>query len=169
MGFSLQTRALTFATHHHRAVGQVRKYTGDPYIVHPIEVAMIVGSVPHTAEMIAAAYLHDVVEDTAATIEQVQERFGEHVASLVGWLTDVSKPDDGNRAFRKALDREHIARAPAEVQTIKLADLIDNTRTIAERDPEFWKVYRVEKMALLEVLGKGDRTLWEQALRQVAL
>lgn len=88
------------------------------------------------------------------------------VGELVDWLTDVSKPEDGNRQVRKELDRQHMARAIPAAKTIKLADLIDNTLTIKARDPQFWRVYRREKLALLEVLREGDRTLWEKAHRQ---
>lgn len=156
-------RALKFARKAHGSINQRRKYTGEPYIVHPIAVAEIVRTVPHTPEMIAAAYLHDVVEDTAVTLEEVKTEFGREVAELVGWLTDVSTPADGNRRTRKAIDREHSARAPASAQTIKLADLIDNTKAIKPHDPGFWEVYRREKNQLLEVLTKGDRTLWLRA------
>ena len=129
-------------------------------------VADRVRTVPHTPEMIAAAYLHDVVEDTPVTIEAVFAAFGPVVGELVDWLTDVSRPEDGNRRVRKELDRQHLARATPEAKTIKLADLIDNTLTIKARDPQFWKVYRREKLALLEVLCEGDRTLWQQARAQ---
>ncbi|MVA99819.1 HD domain-containing protein [Nitratireductor sp. CAU 1489] len=160
-------KALVFATTAHAAVGQQRKYTGEPYIVHPIAVAEIVKSVPHTPEMIAAALLHDVVEDTLVTIEEIEAQFGAKVAELVGWLTDVSKPEDGNRAKRKAMDRDHIAKAPPEAKTIKLADLIDNTASIKARDPDFWRVYRREKAALLNVLQEGDKSLLERAALQL--
>lgn len=129
-------------------------------------VAEIVRSVPHTPEMLVAAYLHDVVEDTPVTLEAVVAEFGPVVGELVDWLTDVSKPEDGNRQVRKELDRQHMARAIPAAKTIKLADLIDNTLTIKARDPQFWRVYRREKLALLEVLREGDRTLWEKAHRQ---
>lgn len=159
----LESRALAFATAAHESINQRRKYTGEPYIVHPMAVAKLVKSVPHSEAMVAAALLHDVVEDTPVTIEQVTGEFGDEVAVLVGWLTDVSRPEDGNRATRKQLDLEHLRDAPAAAKTIKLADLIDNTRTIKARDPSFWKVYRREKLALLRVLTEGDPTLWQQA------
>ncbi|WP_210325037.1 HD domain-containing protein [Mesorhizobium silamurunense] len=159
-------RAYSFAAAAHGSVKQLRKYTGEPYIVHPVAVAEIVKSVPHTPEMIVAALLHDTVEDTPATFEDIEEEFGPRVAGLVRWLTDVSKPSDGNRAARKALDLAHIAQAPPEAKTIKLADLIDNTSTIKERDPDFWRVYRHEKLRLLEVLKDGDATLWARAAAQ---
>jgi len=156
-------KAQIFATAAHAAVGQKRKYTGDDYIVHPAAVVEIVWSVPHDDAMLAAAWLHDTVEDTDVTIELIQAVFGDDVADLVGWLTDVSKPGDGNRAARKALDRAHTAAAPARAQTIKLADLIDNTSTIGHFDPKFWVTYQDEKRAMLAVMDRGDRTLWARA------
>ena len=156
-------RARVFATAAHAAVKQVRKYTFEPYIVHPTEVASIVASVPHTNEMLAAAYLHDTVEDTGVSIVDIQVEFGNEVASLVGWLTDVSKPEQGNRAVRKAIDREHTAMAPAAAQTVKLADLIANSRSILAHDPAFARVYLEEKRMLLEVLTRGDATLMARA------
>lgn len=151
-------RALEYADRAH--FGQTRKYTGEPYINHPMAVAAMVGRVEGvTDDMIAAAYLHDVVEDTSTRLYEIDRVFGSSVAELVFWLTDVSRPDDGNRAFRKKLDRLHISGAPPEAKTIKLADLIDNTRSISAYDPEFWAVYRKEKQALLEVLKEGDQML----------
>lgn len=143
-------RADAFAAGAHGAVGQVRKYTGISYVEHPRAVARIVATVAHTPEMIAAALLHDVVEDTNVTLAMLREEFGDEVADLVFWLTDQSKPKDGNREVRKAIDRAHSAKAPPTAQTIKLADLIDNTSTIDQHDPEFAKVYRKEKEALLQ-------------------
>lgn len=154
-------RALAFATVAHG--DQKRKYSGEPYIVHPVEVMKIVSSVDHDDAMLAAALLHDVVEDTDVTIEEIEESFGADVADLVSDLTDVSKPEDGNRKFRKAMDRDHSAQSSARAQTVKLADLISNSRDILENDPSFAKVYLREKALLLEVLTLGDRTLHAKA------
>lgn len=143
--------------------GQKRKYTGEPYVVHPIAVADLVRSVPHTPAMIAAALLHDVVEDTPTTLDEIERVFGFEVAVLVEMLTDVSNPSDGNRAARKAIDREHTAKASPAAKTIKLADLIENSKSIMAHDPAFAKVYLVEKALLLEVLREGDATLWAMA------
>ena len=154
----LVLRAVEYATRKH--AGQVRKYTGEPYILHPIEVASLVATVrDHTPEMVAAAILHDVVEDTDATLMSVHSHFGPEVGDLVYWLTDVSRPEDGNRETRKRLDREHIAKAPPAAKTVKLADLISNSRTIVQCDPHFAKVYLREKARLLEVLKEGDTKL----------
>lgn len=143
--------------------GQVRKYTGEPYISHPQAVCDNVKSVSHTEEMLAAALLHDVVEDTPTSIADIEAEFGTCVASLVEQLTDVSRKEDGNRAVRKAIDREHLAKASAEAKTIKLADLIDNSLSIIRHDTGFAKVYMKEKKELLSVLKEGDKTLWENA------
>jgi (p)ppGpp synthase/HD superfamily hydrolase len=167
-GMDIVRKAQVYAMAAHAAVKQRRKYTGDPYIVHPAEVAKIVAGVPGaTPDMVAAAWLHDVVEDTGCTITDIHMGFGADIASLVGWLTDVSRPEDGNRAKRKAMDRAHSAQAPAEAQTIKLADLISNSRSIMQHDPEFARTYLEEKRLLLEVLTKGDPGLHAEASRYV--
>lgn len=162
-GMNIVQKAWVFAMAAHTAVGQKRKYTGEPYIVHPYEVMTIVKSVSHTEDMLAAALLHDVVEDTGVKLVDISLNFGPEIAALVGWMTDVSKHSDGNRATRKAIDRLHSARAPAEAQTIKLADLISNSRSIMKYDPDFAKVYIAEKCLLLDVLTKGDPTLHAMA------
>ena len=160
-------KALVFATAAHAAVGQKRKYTGEDYIVHPIEVMELVRSVPHDDNMLAAALLHDLVEDTSVSIDLIREQFGDDIADLVDWLTDVSRPEDGNRAARKAKDCAHTAAAPARAKTIKLADLISNSKSIGHFNPSFWRVYKREKDALLAVLTEGDPTLYAQASNYV--
>ena len=164
---SLPHQARLFATAAHRAIDQKRKYTGECYTVHLKEVAEIVKGAGGSQEMIAAAWLHDTVEDTGVSIADVHQFFGPAVAELVDWLTDVSKPEDGNRKTRKALDRDHLAKAPADAQTIKLADLISNSASILEKDPGFAKVYLAEARELLAVLTLGDKTLHARAQRQV--
>jgi (p)ppGpp synthase/HD superfamily hydrolase len=160
----LIARARQFAAAAHEAVGQLRQYTNEPYIVHPAAVAAIVETVPHTPEMVAAAWLHDVVEDTKVTLDEVRAEFGNEVAKLVWWLTDVSRPTDGNRAMRKAIDRAHSAKAPPHAQTIKLADVIDNNSTIEKHDPNFAVIWREEKRLLLAVMTAGDPTLMKRAM-----
>jgi (p)ppGpp synthase/HD superfamily hydrolase len=164
---TLEDRARIFATAAHAAVAQLRKYTNEPYIVHPTEVVQILKTRPHDPEMVAAAWLHDVVEDTGVSIEVIRAEFGSKVSDLVGWLTDVSRPEQGNRATRKAIDRAHTAAAPSEAQTIKLCDLISNTRSIVEHDPEFARVYLAEKRLLLEVMTKADPELMQRAREQI--
>lgn len=159
----LVARADAFAAAAHGAIKHKRKYTGDDYIVHPREVAAIVATVPHTAEMLAAALLHDVVEDTGVAIETIRAEFGPIVAMYVADLTDVSRPVDGNRAVRKSIDLAHTAKACADAKTIKLADLLSNTASIVAYDPGFARVYLKEKAALLAVLAEGDATLLARA------
>ena len=163
MAAPIVERARLFATAAHAAVAQVRKYTGEPYIHHPTEVAGIVESVGGTDEMIAAAFLHDVVEDTGVSLDLIRVEFGDEVAQLVCWLTDVSKPEDGPRAVRKGIDRAHTALATPQAKTIKLADLIANTRSIMVHDKNFAQVYVKEKAALLEVLTEGNQELYRRA------
>lgn len=157
----LRAREFAAAAHH----GQKRKYTFDPYIVHPAAVAALVRAVPHTEEMLAAAWLHDTVEDCGVSHKTVLDTFGNEVLLLVLWLTDVSVAGDGNRAVRKALDRAHTAKAPAEAQTVKLADLIDNSRSIVVNDPGFARTYLAEKALLLDVMTRGDAGLMAEARR----
>jgi (p)ppGpp synthase/HD superfamily hydrolase len=158
-------KAVQFATKAHGS--QVRKYHGTPYISHPLAVAEIVKSVPHTEEMLMAAVLHDVVEDTPVTIEEIKQEFGDTVAEIVYFLTDISKPEDGNRAHRKQLDAEHNANGPAEAQTVKVADLIHNSSDIAAHDPRFWRTYKMEKLNTLNMLDKADETLKARAFAQI--
>ena len=166
-GDDLTAAARAFAAEAHGGINHQRKYTGDPYIIHPEEVAEIVASRPHTPEMIAAALLHDTVEDTPVSINDIHQRFGPVVAKLVADLTDISTPGDGNRVTRKAMDRAHSAAASNQAKTIKLADLISNSRSIIKHDPKFAKVYMGEKQALLDVLVGGDSVLLATAQRIV--
>ena len=151
-------KAAIFAANAH--TGQIRKYTGQPYIVHPAEVAKLVSMVTDDEDMVCASFLHDVVEDTNCTIEQIADLFGDKVAYLVAGLTDISKPEDGNRNTRKQIDREHTASGSPEIHTIKLADLISNTKSIVEHDPDFAVVYLKEKELLLQVLTRGSAILY---------
>lgn len=151
------TEAVHFAALKHK--DQRRKYTDDPYINHPIEVAKIVSEVKHTDEMLCAAYLHDTIEDTDTTYNEILKTFGLTVATYVLGLTDISKLTDGNRATRKKMDREHLSEQYAEVQTIKLADLISNTTDILKHDIKFAKTYLKEAQKLYKALDKGDTNL----------
>lgn len=160
-------RAMAFAAGAHYGVGQVRKYTGEAYINHPIKVAELVASTEGaTPESVAAAFLHDTVEDTEVTSQDIEMLFGSTVAEYVAYLTETSKEDrpDLNRRGRKELDARRLASAPPEVQTIKYADFIDNTSSIMARDPEFAKVYLPEKVMMLEIIDGGDKGLWDQAM-----
>lgn len=159
----MELSAARFAALAHGRIDHRRKYTGEPYIVHPAQVARIVKEVEHDEAMVCAAWLHDTREDCGVSHEELLVRFGEDVAMLVDWLTDVSKPSDGNRAVRKAIDRERLALAPGRAQTIKLADLIDNTSSIVTFGMGFAPIYLKEATLLLDVLVQGDPGLMERA------
>ncbi len=154
-------KAKIFAAKAH--MGQQRKYTDEPYMTHPITVAKLVSTVTEDLHTIVAALLHDVLEDTNTNMEDIEFQFGERVAQLVLELTDISKPSDGNRSVRKEIDREHIRAASPAAKTIKLADLIDNAKTIVCNDPHFAMIFMEEMRALLEVLSEGDKYLYNIA------
>ena len=100
--------------------GQRRKYTGEAYASHPIGVSKIIETIPdHTPEMVAAALLHDVVEDTYVTFSEIKNDFGSVVAEYVHYCTNVSEKEDGNREFRKKMDADHFALGPAEASDNK--------------------------------------------------
>lgn len=143
---------------------QKRKYTNEPYVNHCIAVADIVKSVCDDVEVICAAYLHDTIEDTNICRNLIVRGFGGRVLDLVLEVSDVSKPEDGNREARKQKDLEHLAKASPEGQTIKLADLIHNSQSITQYDKNFAKIYLKEKEKCLEVLTLGNKTLRERAL-----
>lgn len=152
-----------FAIAAHEAIQQKRKYTGESYYLHPYSVANMVKEYGGTEDVVCAAFMHDCAEDTGVKIETIDFLFGDTVGELVWGLTDISKPEDGNRATRKAIDRAHTAEQSAECKTIKLCDLIDNAGSILQHDKKFAKVYIKEKELLLEVLNEGDERLWNVA------
>lgn len=162
---TLEERARRYATKAHAAAGQRRKYTDEPYIVHPAAVAELVRSVSDDEEMLAAAWLHDTVEDTPGTLGDIQERFGTRVASLVSMLTNSGHLPGQNRTERKIAHFRHTAAASGDAQTIKLADVIDNTRSIIHYDPHFARIYLIEKRVQIALLTAGHPMLWQSAHR----
>lgn len=162
------SKARMFATAAHAAVGQVRKYTGEPYIVHPADVVDILRvycgpcGTQDFRTMEDAAWLHDVVEDTKVSIDVIRTEFGASVAAIVDGLTAKDKPEDGNRATRKRNELIRLSKCCKLVKTVKLADLISNTRSIEEHDAHFASTYMEEKRALLDHALKdgGDTNLW---------
>ncbi len=162
-------RADAFAFGAHGSIGQRRNYTGAPYIEHPRAVATIMSTIGAPDHAIAAALLHDTREDVHwVTDELIRNLFGSEVADLVAEVTDISRPSDGNRAVRKAIDRAHLAKASPMGQTLKVADLLHNRRTIFEHAPKFAMVYVGEMNALLDVLTSADPRLM-QMLRSMEL
>lgn len=146
----LPKRAAIFATVCHR--GQFRS-SEEPYIRHPERVAMTLKShCPGETRLIAAGWLHDVIEDCDVTQEQlmwVMDDFD--TVYLVMQVTHVSKLSDGNRAVRREMDREHVSRSTPRGATLKCADILDNLSSVFV-DPIWAKMYFKEKRAELEVL-----------------
>lgn len=159
-----------FATAAHAR--QMRKYTGTPYIEHPLRVADLLIKFGCTEpQVIAAAILHDTVEDTDVTLEHIKQYFGDDVAYLVNGCTEPQYPlgEDGkrlNREARKQLDLEHYAKGDARVQAIKVADLIDNTSDIFRNDKDFARIYVKEKLKLLDALVEAPKELRDYAYAQ---
>jgi (p)ppGpp synthase/HD superfamily hydrolase len=116
--------------------------------------------------MVAAAWLHDVIEDCGVTAEDLAEHFATGVVRLVVELTNPSKKHpDLPRAERKRMDREHAALVSREAKVIKLADRVDNLQETADdpRTPcDFVKLYRRESADLLEVLRGADKGLEQE-------
>ena len=163
--------ALEFATEMHE--GQVRKYTGEEYIMHPIAVADLVEEYLDEQEepeefvmaAIAIALLHDTVEDTPATEENILERFGAEIAEGVWYLTKTPS-FVGNRAFRKKLCEARLSQAPYMVRVIKTFDMFHNSLSIQEHDPKFWELFQQETVELLEAMG--TQHIFEEAKSRLA-
>ena len=137
---ALLFRALAFAAHKHR--DQRRKDAeASPYINHPIALAEVLageGGVTDV-EVLAAALLHDTIEDTDTSLAELQEQFGARIAAMVAEVTD-----DKNlpKAERKRLQIEHAAGLSPGAKLVKLADKICNLRDVADRPPSKWELER---------------------------
>jgi (p)ppGpp synthase/HD superfamily hydrolase len=160
-------QALAFASVAH--ADQKRKYSGRPYVEHPLAVARMVSRFEHDDDMLLAAVLHDTVEDTPVTLQDVASAFGEPVAFLVADLTDVSRLSDGNRAVRKRRDLVHTAAAQPRAKTVKLMDLVHNCVCIVRHDRGFAGHFLLEMQAMLAVLrDASDPSAWDFAWRMHA-
>jgi len=137
---ALLLRALAFAAHKHR--DQRRKDAeASPYINHPIALADVLmneGAVTDV-EVLCAALLHDTVEDTATTHEELVDAFGSRIARIVAEVTDDKRLP---KAERKRLQVEHAAAISPEAKLVKLADKICNLRDVAARPPAGWDLRR---------------------------
>ena len=140
-----------------------RKYTDQPYFNHlQAVVSTLQGAGAMEPPILAAAYLHDTVEDTDATIQDIIVEFGADVAELVYWLTDA---EEGNRERRTLMSSWRLARAPMQAKLIKFADIIDNATSIREHDRQFFKVWAAEKLTILtRMLEVEGGTLSNHAL-----
>lgn len=146
---TLLDRAIVFALRAH--AGTERRGKGFPYIVHPLEAVEIVATMTADQELLAAAALHDAVEDTDVTIEQIREEFGEHIASLVEAesdikVTGVSKEESWRIRKQAAIDR--LAAAPLDAKMVALGDKLSNMRAIArdysEQGDALWNLFRMK-------------------------
>ena len=135
-------KAVKFATEAHS--GTERRGKGYPYIIHPMEAASIVATITNDQEMLAAAILHDTVEDTDVTIEQIREQFGDRVAELVQHET---APMDESLTWRerKAIQVKQLCDAPYDSKVVALGDKLSNMRGIAldyrQVGDEVWSLF----------------------------
>jgi len=155
-------KILEFATIAHW--GQKRKYTDDDYITHPIAVAKLVQAQGGDDNMIYAALLHDVLEDTSVNHNQMRIMLhniisiesAEDVLSLVVELTDVFTKEafpNYNRHSRKQFESLRLAYVSERAKAIKRADIEHNSESILDHDPKFAKVFLKEKKDLLEKMS----------------
>ena len=138
-------RAIAYAAAAH--AGVTRKGKNRPYILHPIEAMTIVGSLTDDEEVLAAAVLHDTVEDTPVTLEDLVREFGEHVAELVGSESENKRPGQpaaDTWKLRKQETIDHLKDSGRDVRLICLGDKLANLRELAR-----------------DYAGLGDR-LWER-------
>ena len=141
-------RAIMFAVKAH--AGTERRGKGFPYVVHPLEAVSIAATITSDQEILAAAALHDTVEDTDITIDQIRAEFGNRVASLVTAETDIvfenrSNEDSWHDRKQAAIDR--LAAVSKEAKIVAIGDKLSNMRAIA-RDhyimgDAIWQIFRV--------------------------
>jgi HD domain len=159
--------AKLFANSSHHRIEAHRNPVWQSPEVHLKSVAQLISSVSQNETMIAAAWLHDIVEDTGVTIGDLQRQFGAAVAKIVGELTPVSLPGHGDCTARFAVDRQHFASASAAAKTVKIADLIDTCRDLYKRDRASLGSYAVEARELAQVLEGGDAGLLDRLKRDL--
>ncbi|UKK50750.1 HD domain-containing protein [Prevotella sp. E13-17] len=147
MNTELLDRAIVFAVRAH--AGTERRGKGFPYIVHPMEAMEIVATMTPDQELLAAAVLHDTVEDTDVTIEQIRREFGERVAALVAADTDIpvkgmKREDSWHARKQAAIDR--LAHASLDAKMVALGDKLSNMRAIARdyavQGDRLWQLFR---------------------------
>ena len=129
-------KAYDYSLKHHE--GQTRA-SGEPYLVHPLEVALVLAEMKMDPVAIAAGLLHDSVEDTSVTIEDIRQEFGEQVAHIVEGVTKISKIDFATREEQQAENLRKMMLAMVDdirVVLIKLADRLHNMRTLEHLQPE---------------------------------
>ena|SRR3990172_379326 len=166
----LVERAIEFAEQAHGRIGQVRMGTKVPYIVHPMRVMRRVMSHPGASqEMIAAAVLHDTVEDTGVSLEDIRDQFGTAVADIVDDLTNRYTKDrwpQHNRSSRKQMEIDRLSRASREAKIIKMIDRIDNLHE-GGFSGKFMKLYADESRALADAVGDADSALKDELIKEI--
>ena len=133
---SLVKKAYEFSQKHH--AGQTRA-SGEPYLVHPLEVGIVLADMKMDAIAVVAGLLHDSVEDTSVTTTEIRQEFGEQVAHIVEGVTKISKIDFSSREEAQAENLRKMMLAMVDdirVVLIKLADRLHNMRTLEHLDPE---------------------------------
>ena len=145
---TLLDRAILFAVRAH--TGTERRGKGFPYIVHPMEAVSIAATITSDQEILAAAALHDTVEDTDITIEQIRAEFGDRVASLVNAETDIvfaGRSDEESWHDRKQAAIERLAKVPRDAKIVAMGDKLSNMRAIARdhyiKGEAIWNIFRV--------------------------
>ena len=138
---SLLDRAIVFAVRAH--ANTERRGKGFPYIVHPMEAVEIVSTMTSDQELLAAAALHDTVEDTDVTLEQIRAEFGDRIASIVESESDEMEGADWRSRKQAAIDR--LAAASLDAQMVAMGDKLSNMRAIARdyavRGEDLWKIF----------------------------
>jgi (p)ppGpp synthase/HD superfamily hydrolase len=159
-------RAETFARFAHSSIEQVRS-TGGDYFHHPKGVSETVAQYGGDPIQQAAGWLHDTAEDVGwVSTEILNEFFGDDgdLVPMVYELTDISGPQHGDRDARKAVDREHAAKASTRTKLVKLSDIHHNVSTIEDLPRPFARMYIKEKEkahALLKTEGESFNNLYE--------
>ena len=149
---SLLDRAIRFAVEAHSGVE--RRGKGFPYIVHPMEAMAIVATMTPDQEVLAAAALHDVVEDTDVTVEEIRAAFGDRVASLVACESDIvlaELSEEASWPVRKQAAIDRLAAASHDAKVVALGDKLSNMRAIARdyavRGDALWNLFHVKDRA----------------------
>lgn len=148
--------------------GQVRKYTGEPYVVHPIRVAERARWNGLPPKAIILALLHDVIEDTNVTELDIANQFGDEIAGMVVDISDLFPKSYGNRAKRKSAYKSQLSEACSIVQSVKCLDMEDNTSSIARHDPSFARLYLREKWEMLSVMDRADTIIRNRVMTDLA-
>lgn len=164
---NLLFKMMTLARERHAQ--QLRKYTGDPYVIHCGEVAALAmsaygGQSNWLCYVGCLGWGHDLIEDTDTTHKELTLMFGSTIADGILMLSDL---EEGNRKERKEAARIRLSHAPPSVQSVKVADLISNTSSIVKHDIDFARVYIKEKQAMLGVLTKAHPDLRAIAQAQI--